>query len=150
MAVIVYGAKYSVYVRIVRMALAEKAVDYELVEVDIFAPELPAFYAPLHPFGKIPAFDHDGFHLYETSAIIRYIDEAFSGPSLQPTGSREKARMNQLISIADVYFYRPAVWDVAVERFDKPAQQETANEALIAEGLDKTSTALAAITNLSS
>ena len=36
---IVYGADYSVYVRIVRLALAEKGIDYELVPVDVFAAE---------------------------------------------------------------------------------------------------------------
>ena len=41
---IVYGADYSVYVRIVRLVLAEKGIDYELVPVDVFAPEgIPAW-----------------------------------------------------------------------------------------------------------
>ncbi|TIN15515.1 MAG: glutathione S-transferase family protein, partial [Mesorhizobium sp.] len=34
---VVYGAGYSVYVRIVRLALEEKGIGYELVPVDIFA-----------------------------------------------------------------------------------------------------------------
>jgi glutathione S-transferase len=73
---IVYGAAYSVYVRAVRLVLAEKRVAYRLVEVDIFgAPD--AAHLRRHPFGKIPAFEHDGFTLYETSAIARYVDEAF-------------------------------------------------------------------------
>jgi glutathione S-transferase len=67
---IVFGAPYSVYVRAVRLALEEKGVDYEFVPVDIFAPGGPtADHMKRHPFGKIPAFEHEGFRLYEAGAI---------------------------------------------------------------------------------
>ena len=52
-------------------------------------------------FGKIPAFEHGGFRLYEAGAINRYVDEAFPGPRLQPEHPRARARMNQIISILD-------------------------------------------------
>jgi hypothetical protein len=67
---IVFGAAYSVYVRAVRLTLSEKRVSYRLQEVDIFAPGgPPADYLARQPFGRIPAFEHDGFALYETAAI---------------------------------------------------------------------------------
>ena len=76
---IVFGAPYSVYVGAVRLALEEKGVHYELVPVDVFASGGPS---PEHkarqPFGKIPAFEHAGFRLYEAGATTRYVDEAFS------------------------------------------------------------------------
>ena len=54
--VTVFGASYSVYVRIVRLVLEEIGVPYQLVEIDIFAKEtLPPDYAERHPFGRIPA-----------------------------------------------------------------------------------------------
>ena len=75
----VFGAPYSVYVRSVRLTLEEKTVDYDLVPVDIFAAGGPTReQVARHPFGKIPAFEHDGFRLYEAGAIARYIDEAFA------------------------------------------------------------------------
>lgn len=121
-----YGFRRSVYVRIVRLGLEEKRAVYELVEVDPFAAEgLPADYLKRHPFGRIPAFEHDGFRLYETGAIARYIDEAFSGPALQPKAPRERARMNQAISILDSYGYRPLVWDIFVAR-SRPSPDEGA------------------------
>ena len=87
-----FGADYSVYVRIVRLALAEKGVGYDLVPVDVFAADgVPAWYLELHPFGRIPAFEHDGLRLFETAAITRYVDEAFAGPPLQP-GRRAPTR----------------------------------------------------------
>jgi glutathione S-transferase len=130
---IVYGADYSVYVRIVRLVLEEKQVDYRLIPVDIFAEEgRSAEYRARHPFGRIPAFEHDGFDLYETSAIVRYVDEEFPGQKLQPENSQARARMNQIIGIADFYAYRPMVWDVSVERLEKAEP----DEAKIAAGLE--------------
>lgn len=128
-----YGASYSVYVRAVRLALEEKQVDYTLVEVDVFAPSgPPSEHMVRHPFGRIPAFDHDGFALYETAAINRYIDEAFIGPRLQPEDPRLRARMGQAISILDNYAYRALVWGIYVERVEAPLQGRTPNETRIA------------------
>jgi glutathione S-transferase len=141
----VYGADYSVYVRIVRLVLAEKGIDYELVPVDVFAAEgTPTWYFEHHPFGRIPAFEHDGFRLFETSAIARYVDEAFDGPALQPKDPHGRARMNQIIGMLDAYAYRSMVWDVAVERLEK----EAPDEALIANGLRQAETVLRVLTAL--
>lgn len=142
---IVYGADYSVYVRIVRLVLTEKGIDYDLVPVDVFAAEgIPAWYFEHHPFGRIPAFEHDGFRLFETSAIARYIDEAFNGPGLQPAELRVRATMNQILGMLDAYAYRSMVWDVAVERLEK----EAPDEALIASGLSRASKALQTLSSL--
>jgi glutathione S-transferase len=120
-----YGANYSVYVRIARLALHEKGVTHDLMPVDIFAADgIPAAYLDRHPFGKIPAFDHGEFHLFETSAITRYIDEAFDGPALQPAHAKMRARMNQIISIADGYVYPQMVWGLYVECIEKPKRGE--------------------------
>ncbi|TIP53654.1 MAG: glutathione S-transferase family protein [Mesorhizobium sp.] len=142
---ILYGADYSVYVRIARLALEEKGVDYELLPLDIFAPEgIPAWYLELHPFGRIPAFEHDGFRLFETGAITRYVDEAFDGPALQSADAHGRARMNQIIGTLDAYGYRAMVWDVAVERLEKMPP----DEALIAGGLRRAETVLKVLTSL--
>ncbi len=142
---VVYGADYSVYVRIVRLALEEKGVAYDLVPVDIFAEGgAPAWYGERHPFGRIPAFEHDGFRLFETGAIARYVDEGFAGPALQPAGVHARATMNQIIGLLDAYAYRAMVWDVAVERLEKPAP----DEALIASGLRRAATTLRVLSSL--
>ncbi|OBQ68466.1 glutathione S-transferase family protein [Mesorhizobium loti] len=142
---ILYGADYSVYVRIARMALEEKGIDYELMPLDIFAAEgIPAWYLEHHPFGRIPAFEHDGFRLFETNAITRYVDEAFDGPALQPADTRGRARMGQMTGMLDAYGYRAMVWDVAVERLEKPEPDET----LIASGLSQAQTVLRVLTSL--
>jgi glutathione S-transferase len=141
-----YGAAYSVYVRAVRLALAEKGIPYRLVEVDIFAPGGPPIeHLARHPFGRIPAFDHGGVLLYESSAIERYVDEAFDGPRLQPANPIERARMNQAIGVLDAYAYRTLVWDIFVERVRAPLQGRAPDEALIASSLPKAETCLTAL-----
>ena len=145
----VYGADYSVYVRIVRLTLEEKGVAYELVPVDIFAPGgPPAGYLQRQPFGRIPAFEHDGFKLFETSAITRYVDETFPGPKLQPIEPRKRARVNQVIGILDSYAYRTLVWDIYVERVDAPKEGRASDETLIATALPKAATCLQALADL--
>lgn len=145
---ILYGAAYSVYVRAARLALAEKGVAYKLVEVDIFG-AVPDWYARLHPFGRIPAFEHDGFRLYEAGAIMRYVDEAFGPssehPALMPTDARGRARVAQIMSVADAYLYRPLVWDIYVERCDAPADGRAPDEAKIAAAIPCVATCFAAI-----
>ena len=142
----VYGAAYSVYVRAVRLALAEKGVAYRLVEVDVFAPGgPPAEHLARHPFGKIPAFEHDGFRLYEAGAITRYVDEAFPGPPLQPTNLHARARMNQAISIQDGYVYPDFVWGIFMERVEATRRGRTPDEGRIARLLPKAETCLAAL-----
>jgi glutathione S-transferase len=130
---ILFGATYSVYVRSARLALEEKGVRYASEEIDIFAPGgPPAAYRERHPFGRIPAFEHDGFRLYETGAIIRYVDEAFPGPKLQPATPKRRARMNQAISVIDNYGYRTLVWDIFVERVSKKRRGQPADEQKVA------------------
>src|SRR5688500_1319835 len=141
-----YGAAYSVYVRAVRMALAEKGVAYTLVPVDVFAPGgPPPEHLARHPFGRIPAFEHDGFALYETGAITRYVDEAFPGPPLQPQAPQPRARMNQVIGILDAYAYRTLVWDIYVERVSAPKRGRASDEARIRDALPRAATCLAAL-----
>jgi glutathione S-transferase len=146
---IVFGAPYSVYVRAVRLVLEEKGVHYDLVPVDIFASGgAPSEHMKRHPFGKIPAFEHAGFGLYETGAITRYVDEAFPGPRLQPDEPRGRARMNQIISILDSYVYRTLVWDIFVERVSRPKSGAASDEQRIARALPKAEVCLSALSEL--
>jgi len=142
---ILYGPAYSTYVRSCRLALEEKGQAYDFVEIDMFggAHKEPEFLAR-HPFGKVPAFEHDGFPLYESGAILRYVDEVFAGPRLQPEDAHARARMNQAISIADNYAYTSMIFPIVVERLDK----SSIDEAAIAEALPQARTSLAAFASL--
>ena len=140
---IVYGPSYSVYVRSVRLALEEKWIPYRMDEFELSA--MPNEHRARHPFGKVPAFHHDGFDLYETSAIIRYIDEVFVGPPLQPAEPRRRARMNQVLSIVDAYANRPMVHGIFGERMVAPRRGRASNETIIGAAIAKARVCLAAL-----
>jgi glutathione S-transferase len=118
--VTVFGASYSVYVRMVRLVLEETRTPYELVEIDIFAKDsVPPDYAGRHPFGRIPALEHDGFRLFETDAIAGYILERFGDGGLLPADVAHRARMRQIMRIMDNYAYPWLVWGVFVEEMER-------------------------------
>jgi len=144
-----YGADYSVYVRSARLALEEKSVAYQLHPVDVFAPGgPPEDYFALHPFGKIPVLKQGEFTLYETIAILRYVDEAFDGPALQPATPQARARMMQILSILDTYAYRTLVWDIYVERVVKTRDGSPADEVRISSALGPARKVIAALEDL--
>jgi glutathione S-transferase len=145
MTIVLYGYQYSVYVRIARMALAEKAVAYESAEVNPFAPDVPSAYLAMHPFRRVPVLVHDDFVLYETAAITRYVDETFPGPKLQPPSPRERARMTQIISIVDSYAYWPMVRQVFAHTVFRPRIGEPVDVAEIGRGLEGSAHALGAL-----
>ena len=141
---VLFGATYSVYVRAVRLALEEKGVAYRLEAIDIFADDgPPPDYRLRHPFLRIPAFEHDGFALYEAGAIMRYVDDAFDGPPLMPATPRTRARASQIMSILDSYAYRCWVWDIYVESVER-----STDKARVAEALPRAETCLRAIETL--
>jgi glutathione S-transferase len=143
MTVTLFGLERSVYTRIARLALAEKQVSYALNEVEIFGPDgVPPAQLARHPFGRIPALDHDGFMLYETGAITRYVDEAFDGPALQPREPAQRARMNQALGVLDAYAYRPLIWGVFVQRVRLPLQGQASDEDVVRRSLAAADAAL--------
>jgi glutathione S-transferase len=70
------------------LALAEKAVEYETVEIDLG--NRPDWLYELNPIGKVPVLD-DGFVLPESAVIMEYLDERFPEPALLPAGREERA-----------------------------------------------------------
>ena len=69
----------------------------------------------------MPAFEHDGFVLYETQAILRYIDQAFPEPPLAPQDPKALARMNQVMGIVDCYLFPHAAAPIGFQRVIGPA-----------------------------
>lgn len=135
MTLFLHGYRYSVYNRIARLALEEKGVAYERVEVNPFAPDRPAAYLALHPFGRVPTLVHDEFVLYETGAITRYVDRAFPGPMLQPVESKALARMDQIIGVVDSYAHWPLVRQVFSHDVFRSRMGNDSDQAEVAQGL---------------
>jgi len=135
MTPVLHGYRPSVYVRVARLALVEKDVTYDQVEVNPFAADAPPAYLALQPFNRVPTLVHDGFGLYETGAITRYVDRTFAGPSLQPIDLRALARMDQIIGIIDSYAYWPLVRQVYVHAVGLPRRGQAGDPEEIAGGL---------------
>lgn len=129
--IVVYGFAPSTFVRTARLALEEKGVDYELATVEFGSAAL----LKLHPFGRIPAFAHGDVRLYETSAIARYVDEAFDGPALQPSDAGARARMDQWISAFNCYYNPTLVRVLILERLVAPMRGRETDQARIDEAL---------------
>src|SRR5262249_45078936 len=134
---IVYGTEFSTYVRTARMALEEKSAAYELVDVSVIKGEQKmAAHLTRHPFGTVPSFEHDGLKFYETSPIVRYIDQVFAGTALTPDDPRDRARMNQIISIIDYHGYASLILQIAVQRLFTALVGAT-DENVVAAGIPK-------------
>jgi glutathione S-transferase len=108
MTVVLRGPAHSTLLRAARLALEEKGVGYALREADL--PETrdrrPGRAARHRPWDA-PVLEHDGFSVSETTAITRYVDEAFPGPALQPADVRERTRMAQIAAVADHHLHGP-------------------------------------------
>jgi glutathione S-transferase len=145
MTVVLYAYQYSVYSWIARLVLGEKGVSHDYIEVNPFAPEIPAEYVASHPFRRVPTLMHDDFALYETGALTRYIDETFEGPILQPSASRPRARMAQIISIIDSYGYWPMVRQVFSHGVFRPRTGQPISEDEIRSGIISSERVLGAL-----
>ena len=92
---IVHSIPGSPFGRAVLATLEEKGASYRL------SPVAPGtFHSPQHlarhPFGRVPVLEHDGFSLYESQAILRYLDRMLPNPALTPVDSKRKSRLNCL------------------------------------------------------
>lgn len=100
------GDARSTYTRTVRMALAEKGVACTLQGCAPHSADILA----VHPFGRIPALRDGDIELWETEAIVSYLDESFdSGVSLRPGNILDRARCVQWISAINSYLYETMV-----------------------------------------
>jgi glutathione S-transferase len=90
MSLVVLGGGVSPFVRKVRVALAEKGLDYQHEPVNPFAP--PAGYREISPLGKIPAFKDGDRTLCDSSVICAYLEKRYPTPPLYPSDPYDYAR----------------------------------------------------------
>ncbi|KAI0302471.1 glutathione S-transferase-like protein [Russula brevipes] len=105
MVIKIYGYYISTCTRRVAVIAKERNIPYELVSVDLPSgePRQPP-HVEHHPFGQIPYMEHDGFELFESRAICRYLAELGSGPTLIPTEPKALAKFEQAASIEYAQF----------------------------------------------
>lgn len=146
MAITVYGAPYSTYVRTVRLLLEEAGADYTLQSVDFLKGETnSAEYRTKNPFGKIPTLEVDGAVIYETAAITGYLDTVVADNKFSPADPLLQARMRQIMAIIDSYLYGAAIRTIVIQRLIVPNQGGKTDEEAVKKAVEPAQTAAAAI-----
>jgi glutathione S-transferase len=116
---VVHSIPGSPFGRAVLMMLEEKGARYRF---DAVAPGTlkTADHLARHPFGRIPVLQHDDFRLYETQAILRYLDRVMPEPPLSPADPRAAARMDQYMNVNDWYLFQGVANVIVFQRIVGP------------------------------
>jgi glutathione S-transferase len=117
----------SAYLWTAMLAADEKGVGYEVAPLVLHSDE----HFALNPFGKMPILQHGEVVLYETLAIVHYIDRAFDGPPLQPSDALGQAQVLRWVSIVNAYVF-PTMNRFVKERIVRPAWGFASDEAFLA------------------
>jgi glutathione S-transferase len=84
-----YDADRCPYCARVRIVLAEKGLEYEVVAIDL--DDRPAWIYEKNPLGRVPVFEEDDFVLAESAVIDEYLEERWPEPALWPADPAERA-----------------------------------------------------------
>jgi glutathione S-transferase len=87
---VVHGVSPSPFVRKVRVAMAEKGLDYDLEPV--MPGNVPESFKKLSPLAKVPVYQDGDFVLPDSSVIIAFLERAHPEPALYPSDARELGR----------------------------------------------------------
>ncbi|MFB9264404.1 glutathione S-transferase family protein [Bradyrhizobium erythrophlei] len=134
---IVHSVPGSPFGRSVLLGLEEKGAPYRLAALAPGAMRSREHLA-LHPFGRVPVLEHDSFMLYETQAILRYLDRVLPRPALTPADVRLAARMDQVMNVNDWYLFHDVGNVIIFHRVIAPRVLRVApDEAAIAAAMPK-------------
>jgi glutathione S-transferase len=131
----IYGSPMSTCTRKVLMTLAENETPFEMNVVDFMKGE-HKLEANLRrqPFGRMPSLDDDGFEMFESRAMCRYLNEKYRG-HLIPTDVHARAKMEQWISVETSEFTDHAmkfIYNFVFHRAQDAAVMERAEQGLAA------------------
>jgi glutathione S-transferase len=131
--VVLFGFERSTYVNVARLVLLAKGVAFEFSDTESAMRTEGRW--TLHPFGRVPVLRHKDALLWETAAIVTYVDEAFDGPPLQPASPRGRAAMRAWMGSVDAYFYPWIVFNLVHERLVFGELGIEADERVVARAL---------------
>lgn len=96
--------------RKVRIALLEKGLEFERINVDLSKREQKnPEYLKIHPYGQVPALDDEGFIVYDSTMINEYLEDEYPYPPLMPKDSEGRARARMMEDFRDTHFNPPCV-----------------------------------------
>jgi len=108
----------STYSRRVRIALIEKGLRAEMVDVDMAAgAHRQPVYQALNPYGRVPTLDEDGFLLYESTAILDYLEATHPTPPLVPPEARGRALVAMHVKLCEIQLARQTGIIIFPKRF---------------------------------
>ena len=105
-----------------RIVLYEKGMDFEVIDVDLFAK--PEEIAMINPFGRVPVLAERDLVLFEPNIINEYIDERFPHPQLMPPDPIMRARARQLLITMERELF------VHIEALESDLGKEKSNKAV--------------------
>ena len=117
-----YDADRCPYCARTRIALAEKGIEYETVEIDL--DDRPSWIYEKNPLGRVPVIEDDAFVLPESAVINEYLEERYPEPALWPADAAERAFGRLLVFRFD---------QLSKPYYDLRREQEGARERLDAE-----------------
>ena len=100
-----YHSVNSVCAQKVRIALAEKGLDYREHLMTLRGDQFDAAYMKLNPNAVVPTLVHDGRPVIESSVILYYLDEVFPNPTLMPKDPHQRALVRQFNKLIDEYVH---------------------------------------------
>ncbi|MBR9767833.1 MAG: glutathione S-transferase family protein [Paracoccaceae bacterium] len=112
-----YHVPLSPFCRKVRLVLAEKKMDVELIEERYW--EQSTEFLRRNPAGKVPILRHEGALLTESTPICEYIEELNPEPSLIPKDAKARYEMRRLVSWFDDKFHQEVTSNLLYERVNK-------------------------------
>ncbi len=112
----------SPFCRKVRLSLAEKKIEVELVEERYWEQD-PEFMRR-NPAGKVPVLRLDGIMMAESTAICEYIEETRSDPALLPTDPVQRLEVRRLVSWFDDKFHNEVTSKLLYERVNKKLMKQ--------------------------
>jgi glutathione S-transferase len=133
---VLHGIPGSPYARAALLALREKGAAFEFARMTMGEQRSDA-HLSRNPFGRVPVLRHGAFTLYETQAILRYLDRTIPDPALVPADPRHEARMNQVIGITDCYVFPDISAAIVFQRLIAPLIGRAPDEARVAAALPK-------------
>jgi glutathione S-transferase len=104
-----YHFPVSTFARRVRIALLEKHIDCELAEVSLpTGQHKEGWYTALNPYMKVPTLVDGDLVLYESGAILAYLEATHPAPPLVPSDAAGRARVDMHVRLCDAHLGRYA------------------------------------------
>ena len=129
---VIHSVPGSPFGRTVLAVLIEKGAPFQFKRLTAGTLKSPEHLAR-HPFGKLPSCAHGAVQIYETQAIVRYIDRVIPAPALTPLDPARAARMDQAMGIVDCYLFPKVSAPIGFQRVVGPILLGTTPDLAVIE-----------------